>query len=401
VRNGIIKNYFHMFKAYQRLIVSNAAQVSSIESSLRTLTYILPGRFQDSEVASEALFSGLNLLGIYHDHVLDKAAEMGLIASTQETKAETSQLHNRYLQGFYSSSRTFSYLSVMLTILRYTEVLMEMVVKKKAGNEARWNLVTFLEAFKHVSVYTLMRCRAMARMVLVHVTERRMLVAPPHNERVLDPTRIVSHEQDVHMDQLHYSGLRTGKRIAKLASVTRTRPESSGGMFGAMNAEANDNVTKFLHERLLKPEQVVPPKELMRPLTGLSMLSEYLHILRPLVYVLLIRKLGERTWKPWIAALLMDLASRYWAMQATHPLEKQAQKRRKRLLFYYILRQPFYCEYTKHVVCSVVMCVGASWKDSAVVWTRFPSCLSLQWSFVRTCPCGNRSTFTVWPLLVQ
>ncbi|CAJ0883995.1 22267_t:CDS:2 [Entrophospora sp. SA101] len=44
----------NLLKKYENFILANASQISSIESSLRTLTYVLPGRFADAEFASEA-----------------------------------------------------------------------------------------------------------------------------------------------------------------------------------------------------------------------------------------------------------------------------------------------------------------------------------------------------------
>jgi predicted butyrate kinase (DUF1464 family) len=38
---------------YKSLIRSKAQEIQSIESSLRSLSYILPGRFKDSEFVSE------------------------------------------------------------------------------------------------------------------------------------------------------------------------------------------------------------------------------------------------------------------------------------------------------------------------------------------------------------
>lgn len=54
----------NLVKEYDSYILKNAAQISSIESALRTITYILPstpnvdtfltlGRFKDAELASE------------------------------------------------------------------------------------------------------------------------------------------------------------------------------------------------------------------------------------------------------------------------------------------------------------------------------------------------------------
>lgn len=41
-------------KLYEEFIVSNASSIGSIESALRSLTYIIPGRFRDAEIASES-----------------------------------------------------------------------------------------------------------------------------------------------------------------------------------------------------------------------------------------------------------------------------------------------------------------------------------------------------------
>jgi peroxin-16 len=39
---------------YEAFLVENVSTISTVESSLRTLTWFLPGRFKDGELASEA-----------------------------------------------------------------------------------------------------------------------------------------------------------------------------------------------------------------------------------------------------------------------------------------------------------------------------------------------------------
>jgi peroxin-16 len=39
---------------YEAFLVDNVSTISSVESTLRTLTWFLPGRFKDAELASEA-----------------------------------------------------------------------------------------------------------------------------------------------------------------------------------------------------------------------------------------------------------------------------------------------------------------------------------------------------------
>lgn len=39
---------------YESFLVAHVSTISSLESSLRSITWILPGRFKDAELASEA-----------------------------------------------------------------------------------------------------------------------------------------------------------------------------------------------------------------------------------------------------------------------------------------------------------------------------------------------------------
>ncbi|KAL9014548.1 MAG: hypothetical protein Q9173_000803 [Seirophora scorigena] len=43
----------HWLKSYEDFVTRNASSVTQIESALRSLTYIVPGRFRESELASE------------------------------------------------------------------------------------------------------------------------------------------------------------------------------------------------------------------------------------------------------------------------------------------------------------------------------------------------------------
>jgi hypothetical protein len=46
-----------LVKAYENLLVDNVGTVRSVESGLRNLTWLLPGRFEDADVASEGRMS--------------------------------------------------------------------------------------------------------------------------------------------------------------------------------------------------------------------------------------------------------------------------------------------------------------------------------------------------------
>ena len=58
------------WNAYETFLLQNASQITSLESSLRSITYFLPGRFKDAELAGEAIYALVHLLSLYHDSVL-------------------------------------------------------------------------------------------------------------------------------------------------------------------------------------------------------------------------------------------------------------------------------------------------------------------------------------------
>jgi peroxin-16 len=46
-----------LVRTYENLLVDNVGTVRSVESGLRNLTWLLPGRFEDADVASEGCMS--------------------------------------------------------------------------------------------------------------------------------------------------------------------------------------------------------------------------------------------------------------------------------------------------------------------------------------------------------
>ncbi|KAI9310458.1 hypothetical protein BX666DRAFT_2006298 [Dichotomocladium elegans] len=44
---------------YEDFLLKNASQITGIEGTLRSLTYILPGRFHDAELASQGCKGGI------------------------------------------------------------------------------------------------------------------------------------------------------------------------------------------------------------------------------------------------------------------------------------------------------------------------------------------------------
>jgi peroxin-16 len=136
-------------------------------------------------------------------------------------------------------------------------------------------------------------------------------------------------------------------------------------------------------------------------------LGEALHLLRPLLYVLLLRKHGPRSWRPWLASLAIELASglatrkghglaaearaqaalggRAWPPPRTslrslallsalasprwRPAESAELLGRRFALLRYLLRSPAYERATRPCLAAVAR--GARWLPLAAPATRF------------------------------
>jgi peroxin-16 len=91
----------------------------------------------------------------------------------------------------------------------------------------------------------------------------------------------------------------------------------------------------------------------------LFLLGEVVHIFRPLLYVLLIKKFGIKSWTPWLVSLAVEITSLGIHSRATdlhqrggkvHQLssaERDELKRRKMMWALYVMRDPFFTRYTK------------------------------------------------------
>lgn len=93
---------------------------------------------------------------------------------------------------------------------------------------------------------------------------------------------------------------------------------------------------------------------------GLFLMGEVMFIVRPLVYVLLIRKYGTQSWFPWLTSLAIDLIANGVLSYVTalrtikkDPLfdlsnqERDELRRRKLMRALDLMRDPFFMKYTR------------------------------------------------------
>ncbi|KAF1797284.1 peroxisome membrane protein [Mucor lusitanicus] len=324
---------------YEDFLLKNASQITSIESSLRSLTYILPGRFHDAELASQALYAALNLIGLYHNSILRRAAQAH--AEENKTGPVEESTFNKYLKFWSSKSKLNATASTALSVISYTQVLMEMAVLKKLGKKKQWQLIASLEAIK-----------VMLRLTLFQTTGQRMTLYPTHLQRDVDPATLVSSGLNSNTSSKDdgWVGQRTGVTVPSLSSSIDLNN-------GLRNKNAHTDVTEYLLSKVLTPEKLRKPEQMVQIQKNISKLGELLYILRPLIYVLSILRWGKKSWRPWFISFLVELVSQIAVRKGYESankgrnhmmtLEKQEFNRRLKAMVLNVMRGAFYLKITR------------------------------------------------------
>ncbi|TIA92277.1 hypothetical protein E3P81_01612 [Wallemia ichthyophaga] len=307
----------------------------SIEPTLRTLAWLLPGRFDDSELVAEMIFSSLNMLTQSQDA---HSAKHSLNAHSRYTSSNWGRLH----------ALSAKLLSLTTSLQLLGEIVMHRREKRdEQGRYARhrWNYITAIEALK----FTL-------KLVILLKTQLRPLVTP------CTPSR----DQDVSLDP-ECDEANRGVRGARSVVDLKTK-------YGS--------VDNYLHATALDTDSLTPPSALVRPLSsGAQVFSELMLIAEPLVYVLALRRQFARTqtrtkpwrtkseWTPLLLSLSMSVMSRqlrkygHKSRSGVSPysfdvnkssIEANEQNRREQSFIRYLLRGPIWHDFTKPRVESVV-----------------------------------------------
>ncbi|CAK7272907.1 hypothetical protein SEPCBS57363_005382 [Sporothrix epigloea] len=359
--------------AYDGFIAKNLGQVSQIESTLRSLTYIIPGRFRDAEIASEAIHSGVQLLSLYHDLLLLRTpakSPSGENLSTEPMPApklpppqgpgQALSLHTRYTRYWIHKSQIYRRVAVVLQVVRCTELLCEMTAKRR-GERLRWRVVILIEAIK-----------AICNLLLLRVTRGRTLVSPvlPVRQPLPDaddeeededveaerdkeqyelgrgqgnielnaPTMYIADEGDCRNGAAASPNASVGPASGESACIGERpafsippSPPLSESCFPTLSHTKGwamprtkmsmpplpqpDDISSYLLSRVLTADDIKPASKLMNQLRGSAQVSEILHILAPLVFAIALarsRRNNEKrsSWTPWLAGLAMECAAR-------------------------------------------------------------------------------------------
>ena len=136
--SDITRTILNLPHHYSEYVASNSSSVSNIESSLRSLSYLLPGaRLHDSELASESLHTFVQLLSIYHDTLLKKRsafiASSPALSKVRDAKVQKPKpsLHAKYTTFWTTSSSLYTQVATSLKVAEYIQLLCETGSKEK------------------------------------------------------------------------------------------------------------------------------------------------------------------------------------------------------------------------------------------------------------------------------
>ncbi|CEL57903.1 Peroxisomal membrane protein PEX16 OS=Yarrowia lipolytica (strain CLIB 122 / E 150) GN=PEX16 PE=3 SV=1 [Rhizoctonia solani AG-1 IB] len=314
---------------YESFLISNASTISTIESSLRSLTWFLPGRFRDAELASEALSATLNLLSLYHDTLLARRMEL-------DPKAKPilpPSVHSRYTRAWAKRDSRYRWAARLLEIVRFIELVVEMGMRRKFKKQTVWKGVFALETIK-----------AALRLFLLKLTRRPVLL-PPIPEREIDPAAM---SLDPLSEPTNESSTppRTPDHIKNnrhaLPSPLLTPPKG-----GAKPMPIED----YLMNKALSTDDLRAPTRLMDILASpRDWLAELLFIARPLVYVYLLSRSNKNNKSTALGvSLVIELLSRNLrrAPAPSSQLERAEYARRDRDLLWYFFRGAIWSEWTR------------------------------------------------------
>lgn len=308
-------------KKYQQFVLHNPESISKIESILRALSYMLPGRFGASEALSELVFSASQLLTLLNDGIFREG-------KSKVTCDVTSFKRQRIL--------------LWLTVVEYLEVFIELGASRLWGEAGKWIIVVILQIAK-----------AALRFVLLFKYKsgvQRTPLIPP-----LDRSNLVKREEAVGGDATNAgSGEELGEaqpeEESEQTGVVPTgsvwRGTRSGRLVRSLSA------TSIGSSRSWKlPKETSESKRAIQPtdLSNRRLFAESLYISRPLIHITSMFMFGQASWKPWLLSCGVDVTSLAVMGDSSDLNEEERSElsRRTLLLLFYLLRSPFYDTYSK------------------------------------------------------
>ncbi|EIN13791.1 peroxisome membrane protein [Punctularia strigosozonata HHB-11173 SS5] len=314
---------------YESFLVHNASTISGLESTLRSLSWLLPGRFKDAELATELLSASLNVLSMYHDTILSRIVN----ADPKHKPLLPSSQHSRYTRSWTESSQLYRWAARTLELIRFTELLVEMGLRRKVSVKVKWRAIVLIETIK-----------ALLRLLILRIT-RRPLVSPLIPEREYDPSTLPpsgASSPTLAPSSPPDSAPATPEHLKNNHVPLPLHPL-------LLPSAPGQSAEDYLLSKALTTSAVRSPVNLVKPLTSLlEWVAEIIYICRPLVYAAMLAR-DRRSSRPMTTLVALEILSRNLRRtpSPSSSLERSEYARRDRDILWYLLRGRIWQSYTR------------------------------------------------------
>jgi peroxin-16 len=227
------------------------------------------------------------------------------------------------------------------------------MVAKRRGEKVRWRVVVLLEGIK-----------AFCRLVLLRLTNSRPLLSPPLPEREVDPSALEESAADKQGGE------------EEIEEGVESNKATSGGSSSSLGSDETWNmprtgltlpglpdpsdISNYLLSRVVKGDDIKPPKMLLHRVSGLGEVAEVMHILRPVIYAFALQHWSndKKSWRPWLIGLCIEYSSRQLAkrdfqervaggLRGLTGLEREELRKRGWSMGWWAMRGAFYENITR------------------------------------------------------
>uniref|UniRef100_A0A2H1W536 Peroxisomal membrane protein PEX16 n=1 Tax=Spodoptera frugiperda TaxID=7108 RepID=A0A2H1W536_SPOFR len=268
---------------YKRWVIANPKLVTDIETLATWSPYLMGTHMNKSPVISELLVTLSKLVSLFNDRILRE---------TYDTKEPYYGLRHQ--------------IKLLLTIIQHSEVFIEMLVKNKCGSQAKWTVITLLQAFKCSSA-----------LVLLFRYKELPIENPP-------------------IPVLRRKELFKGRKSDENSNTSFVLPRSGRVMRRVVGSQG----VAFRDWEPMKIKEVSGASKVQD-----LVFAESLHVLKPLIHLASMRLFGTKSWMQWMVALFVDMVSLKLYSNYKKELSNEQQleiSRRKLALVFYLLRSPMY-----------------------------------------------------------
>ncbi|XP_013415638.1 peroxisomal membrane protein PEX16-like isoform X1 [Lingula anatina] len=303
-----------LIQKYKKFIANNPDSTTQVETIFRLGSYAIAGRFSDSPVLSELVYSASNLIVLLNDGILRKANMLSINVPVSQARLHT-----------------------LLTVLEYVQVFIEMLATRMFGETGKWILVACIEITK-----------AAFRFILLLKFKSGIQSIPPVPPLDRDnevPKQNIKERNRDRTDPSHHPN--SDQKSKEPVTVTLER---SGRVIRTLEAAPPMELRTWTLPAAKKAKNTTGMEDLMPTVLNKQRFTgECLHITRPLAHLLSMYLFGQSSWKPWLVAGAMDVSSLLLMgdPKSLNPAERAELHRRTVMLLYYLLRSPFYDSQTQ------------------------------------------------------